>query len=91
LFAGESKQTVLLTSGTRKPQAYFSSKKNAEEWVANFLSGDEKRFVTEIPCTPVDFKFFASEAFLAKKLPTQDKVHSFTGSCYTKKYGKFAR
>jgi hypothetical protein len=31
----------------RKPQLYFSSKKNSEEWPANFLSDGEKRFVGE--------------------------------------------
>jgi hypothetical protein len=42
---------------TRKSGVCFCSNKNDKEREASFSSGDEKRLVEEIPCTPalVDF------------------------------------
>jgi hypothetical protein len=43
----EQKANCLAFVKMRKPQQYFSSKKNSEEWPANFSSDGEKRFVGE--------------------------------------------
>jgi hypothetical protein len=39
----------LLYERNRKPQAYFASKQNAEEWSARFVSGDEQILVEDTP------------------------------------------
>jgi hypothetical protein len=51
-FGRMNKPTAWLMSGIRKPQAYFASKRNAEEWPASPENDGSKELVGEIPGTP---------------------------------------